>query len=170
LPLESDGTHCVYDLKPRPGQPENFILYAQGTPADRTNCFHEFWEYSAKLRRLRRVRAIATDYSWSNTGKWLPLADQQSVFVNNPSAGQLCAWHGDLLGTGEVKRTLFTRSNPIALGLPGSYYVMAPNPLVGSIQKPGEFYLMTDVPNAGKKNENVGPCSLLLYRLEPVSP
>ncbi|HXJ60143.1 MAG TPA: hypothetical protein VNU68_26145 [Verrucomicrobiae bacterium] len=170
LPIESDGTHCVYDLKPRPGQPENFILYAQGTPADRTNCFHEFWEYSAKLRRLRRVRAIATDYSWSNTGKWLPLADQQSVFVNNPSAGQLCAWHGDLLGTGEVKRTLFTRSNPIALGLPGSYYVMAPNPLVGSIQKPGEFYLMTDVPNAGKKNENVGPCSLLLYRLEPVLP
>jgi hypothetical protein len=170
LPSESGGTHCVYDLKPRPGQPDNFILYASQTPADRRVCFHEFWDYSTKTMRLRLLRAVETDYSWSNTGKWLPLADQQSVFVNNPSSGQLCTWHGDLLGTGEVKRTLFTRSNPIALGLPGSYYVMAPNPLVGSIQKPGEFYLMTDVPNAGKKNENVGPCSLLLYRLETASP
>jgi hypothetical protein len=30
----------------------------------------------------------------------------------------------------------------------------------------GEYYLMTDVPNAGKQAENPGPCSLLLYRLE----
>ena len=38
--------------------------------------------------------------------------------------------------------------------------------VLGSAKTPGEFYLMTDVPNAGKKAEDVGPCSLLLYRLE----
>ena len=46
---------------------------------------------------------------------------------------------------------------------------MAPSPLVGSVQKLGEIYLMTDAPNAEKKAENVGPCSLLLYRLEAKS-
>jgi hypothetical protein len=80
--------------------------------------------------------------------------------------GQLCAWHGDILGGGTVKRTLLAKSNPITLGLQGSYYVMSPSALIGSDQKPGEFYVMTDAPNAGKKAEEVGPCSLMLYRLE----
>jgi hypothetical protein len=65
-----------------------------------------------------------------------------------------------------MQRTLLARSNPIPLGLPGSYYVMSPSPLVGSVAQRGEYYLMTDVPNAGKQAENPGPCSLLLYRLE----
>ena len=166
LPGEDEGSHFAYDLKPMPGQPENFTLYATKTPADRRNCFHEFWGYSAREMRLRHLRSIETDYSWSNAGKWLPLSDHQSVFINNPSSGQLCAWHGDLLGGGPVKRTLLARSNPISVGMQGSYYVMLPSPLVGSAQKPGEIYFMTDNPNAGKKNEDAGPCSLLLYRLE----
>ena len=119
--------------------------------------------------RLRLLRSIETDYSWSNSGKWLQLADHESVFINNPSLGQLCAWHGYILGGGEVKRTLLAKSNPISLGMQGSYYVMSPSPLVGSAQKPGEIYLMTDGPNAGKESQDVGPCSLLLYRLEAKS-
>jgi len=166
LPNEKEGSHCAYDLKPLPGQPENLILYATKIPADRQNCSHEFWAYSVKEMRLRLLRSIETDYSWSNSGKWLFLSDHQSVFMNNPSSGQLCAWHGDILGGREVKRTVLPRSNPLSLGLQGSYYVMAPSPLLGSAKTPGEFYFMTDVPNAGKKAEDVGPCSLLLYRLE----
>ena len=169
LPQENEGSHCAYDLKPMPEHRENFVLYTTKTPADRQNCAHEFWEYSTKDMRLRLLRSINTDYSWSNSGKWLPLSQRESVFINNPSLGQLCAWHGDLLGGGEVKRTLLGKANPISLGLQGSYYVMSPNPLVGSVQMPGECYVMTDAPNAGKKADEVGPCSLLLYRLESKS-
>jgi len=169
LPNENEGSHCAYDLKPLPGQSENFVLYATKTPADRRNCAHEFWRYSAREKKLRLLGSVGTDYSWSNSGKWLPLSDHQSVLINNPSLGQLCAWHGDILGGGEVKRTMLARSNPISLGLQGSYYVMSPSALVGSAQKPGEIYFMTDAPNAGKKAEDVGPCSLLLYRLEAKS-
>jgi len=166
LPIENEGNRCAYDLRPLPGQSENFIIYSTKTPADRRNCFHEFWEYSARDMRLRHLRSVDTDYSWSNSGKWVPLSEHQSVLINNPSLGQLCAWHGDILGGGEVKRTMLARSNPISLGMQGSYYIMTPSPLVGSAQKSGEIYLMTDCPNAGKKAEDVGPCSLLLYRLE----
>jgi len=42
-----------------------------------------------------------------------------------------------------------------AQGMQSSYYVMSPSPLVGSAQKPGEFYVMSDCPNAGKKAEEV---------------
>jgi hypothetical protein len=169
LPSDRDGTYCVYDLKPKPGEPNRFVLYASRSPAEQKECFHEFWEYSADEKsrpRLRRVAAVPTEYSWSNTGKWLPLSERHSVFVNNPSSGQLCVWHGNILEGGPVSRTLLPRSNPMTLGLSGSYYVMSPSPLVGSLQKPGEFYVMTDNPNAGKKSENVGPCSFLLYRFE----
>jgi hypothetical protein len=166
LPSGSEGSHCVYDLRPWEGRPEHFILYATKSPADKQNCAHEFWEYSSRDKRLRLLRSIPTDYSWSNTGKWLWLSENESFFVNNPSSGQLCAWHGNILGAGDVKRTLLAKSNPISVGLQGSYYVMSPSPLVGSKQKPGEFYIMTDGPNAGKTPEDVGPCSLLLYRLE----
>jgi len=166
LPCETEGSHCAYDLRPMPGQPENFILYATKTPADRRNCSHEFWEYSAKEKSLKLLRSVETDYSWSNSGKWLPLSKNESVLINNPSLGQLCAWHGDILGRGELKRTMLAKSNPIFLGLQGSYYVMSPSQLVGSVEAPGEFYLLTDAPNAGKKAEEVGPCSLLVYRLE----
>jgi len=61
---------------------------------------------------------------------------------------------------------MLAKSNPISLGMQSSYYVMSPSPLVGSTQAPGESYFITDGPNAGKKAEDVGPCSLLLYRLE----
>src|ERR1043166_9601147 len=166
LPGDGDGSHCAYDLRPMPGRTENFILYATKSPANHRNCSHEFWAYSAKEMRLRLLRSIETDYSWSNAGRWLPLSDHQSVLINNPSLGQLCAWHGDILGTGEVKRTMLAKSNPLSLGMQGSYYVMSPSPLVGSVQNPVELYFMTDCPNAGKKAEQVGPCSLLLYRLE----
>ena len=169
LPQENEGNHCAYDLRPISGRGENFILYATKTPADRRNCFHEFWGYSAKGKSIKLFRAVETDYSWSNSGKWLPLSKNESVLINNPSLGQLCAWHGDILDGGEMRRTLLAKSNPISLGLQGSYYVMSPNPLVGAVQNPGEFYVMTDAPNAGKKAEEVGPCSLLLYRLEAKS-
>jgi hypothetical protein len=165
LPNESEGSHLAYDVRPVSSQPEDFILYATKSPADHRNCSHEFWGYSSKEMRLRLLRSIETDYSWSNAGRWLPLSDHESVFINNPSSGQLCAWHGDIVGGGELKRTMLARSNPVLLGMQGSYYVMSPSPLVGSAQKPGEIYVMTDVPNAGKKAEAVGPCSLLLYRL-----
>jgi hypothetical protein len=166
LPQEGEGSHLAYDLKPMPGQPGDLILYATRSPADHRNCSHEFWTYSTKEMRLKLLRSVETDYSWSNPGKWLPLSKHQSAFINNPSLGQLCAWHGDILGGGTVKRTLLAKSNPITLGLQGSYYVMSPSALIGSDQKPGEFYVMTDAPNAGKKAEEVGPCSLMLYRLE----
>ncbi len=166
LPAENEGNHCAYDLRPKPGRLENFILCATRTRGDRKNCAHEFWAYSAKEMQLHLLRSITTDYSWSNSGKWLPLSDHQSIFINNPSLGQLCAWHGDILGGGQVNRTMLAKSNPVSLGLQGSYYVMSPSPLVGSVQTPEEFYLLTDAPNAGKKAENVGPCSLRLYRLE----
>jgi hypothetical protein len=166
LPLEGEGSHLAYDLRPTPGHPESFVLYATKSPADHQNCAHEFWTYSAKEMRLRLVHSVETDYSWSNSGKWMPLSAQQSVLINNPSLGQLSAWHGDILGGGQVKRTLLERSNPIQLGMQGSYYVMMPSALVGAAQTPGEFYLMTDCPNPGKKAEDVGPCSLLLYRLK----
>jgi len=152
-----------------PGERDKLIIYATQTPANHENCAHEFWQYSASEMRLKLLCSIPTDYSWSNSGKWLPLGARQSVLINNPSLGQLCAWHGDILGGGEVKRTMLSKSNPISLGLPGSYYVMTPNALVGSTHQPGEIYIMTDAPNAGKKAEEAGPCSLLLYRAEPTS-
>jgi len=166
LPSEIEGNHCAYDLRPIPNRPENFIIYATKSPADK-RCAHEFWGYSTREKRLWLLRSIETDYSWSNSGKWLPISEQQSVFINNPSSGQLCAWHGDILGGADIKRTILSRSNPISLGMQGSYYVMSPSPLVGSLQKPGEIYIMTDAPNAGKKAEDAGPCSLLLYGLKP---
>ena len=65
LPKEVEGSHCVYDLKPMPGQPENFILYATKTPADKQHCAHEFWEYSSREKQLRLLRSIETEYSWT---------------------------------------------------------------------------------------------------------
>lgn len=166
LPCEAEGNHCAYDLKPLPGQPHSFVIYATQTPADHRGCAHEFWSYSAQAMRLRLLRSIPADYSWSNPGKWIELSEYMSVFINNPSLGQLCAWHGDILGGGPVKRSTLGRSNPISLGLQGCYYIMSPGPLAGSRPTPGEIYIMTDAPNAVKKAEEAGPCSLLLYRLE----
>ena len=34
LPVENEGSHCAYDLRPMPGQRESFILYASKTPAN----------------------------------------------------------------------------------------------------------------------------------------
>ena len=172
LPCENEGSRCAYELRPLPAtnapspeQANDFILYVTKSPVEHRNCLHEFWAYSSKEMRLRLLRSIATDYSWSNTGKWLPLSEHQSVFINNPSSGQLCVWHGDILGAGEVKRTMLAKSDPISIGMQGSYYVMSPSPLVGSTQTSGDLYLMTDCPNPGKKAEAVGPCSLLLYHV-----
>ena len=168
LPMATEGNHCAYDLRPSRDLSGELIFYASSTPANHQNCRHEFWRYSPREQKLEILRSIETDYSWSNSGKWLPLSESRSVFINNPSLGQLCAWSGHLLGTGEIKRSMLPKSNPIAVGLQGSYYVMSPSPLVGSMQTTGESYLMTDAPNAGKKEKEPGPCSLLLYRLQTV--
>ena len=55
--------------------------------------------------------------------------------------------------------------DPLAIGYQCSSYTMVPNPLQGSVESPGEVYVMSDVYNPGKLREDRGPCSLLLWRL-----
>ncbi len=166
LPTDGDGTYLSYDL--RPPDPEDWsrlILYYNKTPKERKICHHEFWEYNTQTRQLRLLRSLETEYGLSNAGKWMPLSEQSSVFINNPSMGQLHVWEGDILGGGEVTRAPLPGANPLALGFMASAYLFTPNPLQGSVVVPGEIYLASDCFNPGRTPEKPGSCSFLLWRL-----
>ncbi len=170
LPAGGDGKYFSFDLRP-PNSTDwsRLILYYNRTPKEHgewsKTCYHEFWEYDTQTRRLRLLRSLETELSLSNAGKWIPVSEQSSVFINNPCMSQLHIWEGNILGGGEVVRTPLPRANPPAIGYLGSAYLFAPNPLQGSVVSPGEIYIANDCFNPGRNPEKSGPCSFLLWRL-----
>ena len=48
-------------------------------------CYHEFWQYDVEMQLLRLLRSPETEYGLANYGKCLPVSDDFSAFINNPS-------------------------------------------------------------------------------------
>ncbi|MAE18232.1 hypothetical protein CMK12_04720 [Candidatus Poribacteria bacterium] len=66
-----------------------------------------------------RIGTFKTDeYGLANYGKWLPVSDDFSAFINNPSMSALHVWQGDIFGGKEVSSTLLIGANPLRLGYP----------------------------------------------------
>ena len=166
LPADTDGTYFSFDLRPPdPTDWSKLVLYYNRQSKDHNDCYHELWEYDTKVRRLRQLRSLETQYGMSNSGKWIPASDDSSVFINNPSMGRLHSWRGDILGDGEVACEPLPGANPLSLGYQATASLFAPNVLQGSVLSPGETYIASDCFNPGKKPEESGPCSFLLWRL-----
>ncbi len=167
LPAGGAGTYICYDLRPRdPGDWRRLILYYNRQSKNRSACFHEFWEYDTTERALRMLRSIPVEYIAANPGKWVPLAGNASVFLNNPSMSTTHVWTGNILGPGSIDHNPLPRTDVLESGYLASSYLMTPNVLQGSVRNPGHRYLISDCHNLDKKRDAPGPCSLLLWRLD----
>jgi len=166
LPAYGDGAYFSFDLRPLDASDWNkLIFYYNRIPKAHTVCHHEFWEYDVRAKEIRCLRSLKIGYNLANAGKWIRLSDKSSVFLNNPSMGQLNVWEGDILGGGEVIRTPLPGVNPLARGYLATSYLFVPNPLQGSSVLPRELYVASDCFNPGKDAKEPGPCSFLLWRL-----
>jgi hypothetical protein len=163
---EGKGSWCAYDMRPEKPGAWGSLIIAHSSAPDGGQAMHRFLRYDVAARRLTVVREMPVPYGYVNPGKWLPIAERHSVFLNNPSLGQVNAWEGDVLGEGELRARRLARTNPIELGYQGQEYLMTPNPLLGSVLTAGEAYLMCDTYNPEKQASRPAPLSLLLWRLE----
>ncbi len=166
LPANGDGIYFSFDLRPLdPSDWSKLVFCYNKLPKEHTVCYHEFWEYDARAKQMRRLRSLKTEYNLANPGKWIPVSDKSSVFINNPCMSQLNVWEGDILGGGEITRTPLPGANPLARGYLATSYLFVPNLLQGAIASPGEIYVASDCFNPGKDAKEPGPCSFLLWRL-----
>ena len=166
LPADAvDGRYLSYDMRPvRPGDWQHLLIYHNMSPKDGP-WRHDFLVYDLTTRKLRLVNEVPTARGYSNAGKWQYISPTRSVFINNPSMGKLQAWEGDILGGEKVVAEPVAGMDPLELGYQASSYVMTPNPCQGSVTVPGVMYVMSDVYNPEKLQQDPGPCSLLLWRL-----
>ena len=166
LPAEVDGNYWCQDLRPRDAEDwSRLVLFYNKQPATRENNRHEFWEYDVRARRLRLLRSRRVPYPLSNAGRWLPMPEGQSLFINNPSMNRLVVWSGDLLGRGPIRRTPLPGGDVIQRGYQASIYLAAPNVLQGSLRAPGELCVAADCYHRVPPGEKPKACSLLLWRL-----
>lgn len=167
FPTGNEGNYFSYDMRPERDEDwSKLIIYYNKQPTDHNNCRHEFWRYDTKARKLVLLRSLDTEYSESNPGKWLSVSKTHSIFVNNPSLGQLIAWEGDILGGGEVLKRPIPNANPSNMNYQFSAYVFAPNVLQGAILSQDEIYLASDFVNMERERDKSGPCSFMLWRIK----
>jgi len=165
LPANGNGSYFSYDLRPiNPKDWSKLIIYYNRYPEGRKACHHEFWEYNTKTKQLKLLRSLEVEDSLANSGKWIPVSDKYSIFINNPCMGQYNIWEGDILGDGSVNRTPLPKTNPFELGYQATAYTFVPNVLQGSVVSDG-VYFASDCFNQDKKPDKSGPCSFLLWRL-----
>jgi len=167
IPVDVAGNHFSYDMRPQNQDDwSKLIIYYNRHPSDNKDNRHEFWRYDTKTMKLELLRSIDTEPGLSNGGKWIPIDKNRSVFINNPSMGQLMTWEGDILGEGEITRTPMDKANPIEMGYQGSVYMFTPNVLQGSIISEGDIYIATEFIGKERKPDKPGPCSFMLWRLD----
>jgi len=171
LPQGPTGSHVCYDLRPRSGNDRSrLILYAVNSVSETVNT-HELWQYDLAARQLTLLSSFEGGRLYGNPGKWLPFASGGSVMINNPCLGRLATWEGNLLA-GQAEMKIIPGADPISLGYTQVNYVMAPNPIYGSIvSNDRDFYIMSDCKNpnppdnTGRPGEESGTFSLLLWRM-----
>jgi hypothetical protein len=168
LPAGKAGRFLPYDIRPPDAADwSKLILYCGNEASDQElPPSHDFWEYDLNARKLRLVRRVPTTVLRSNPGRWFPVSNKSSVFLNNPCLSNLALWEGDILGQGEVIYRALDGATPLRDGYPSTLYVLVPNPLYGSVFSPHGVYVGTDCYNAGKSADEAGPCSLLAWYLE----
>lgn len=165
FPTNGNGSYFSYDLRPRDAKDwSKLVIYYNRSPEDHKICNHEFWEYNTKTEQLKLLRSIDTEYGLSNSGKWVPISDKYSIFINNPSMGQFCMWEVNLFGDNSADRIPLPKTNPFELGYLATSYTFVPNVLQGSLVS-NEVYFASDCFNKDKKPDKSGPCSFLLWRL-----
>lgn len=168
---ERPGRYWAYELTPvDPDDWSRLAIVATRAPEEGTVRQLQFWEYDAEERALHLRRTVendfATDESVTNAGRWLPVSETRSLFVNNPHLDRLCVWDGDLLGDGPYTFGPLERGDVKALGYERSRHVLVPDVLSGSV-RPGRFrYVAADVNQRLLERGASGPCSLLLWRIE----
>jgi len=159
IPINKEGYYFSYDMRPlNQNDWGELIIYYNVNPIDHQDCRHEFWKYNTKEKKLEKLNSIKTEYGMSNAGKWIPIDSDYSIFINNPSMGQLNAWEGNILDGEDAKRSPIPKTNPIESGFKGSAYIFTPNVLQGSIISNDEIYLASDFINQDKPNT----CSFIL--------
>lgn len=167
FPVDNEGNYFSYDMRPQNDEDwSNLIIYYNKQPADRKDCRHEFWRYNTKTKQLSLIRSIETEYSSSNSGRWIPITKGYSAFINNPSLGQLNIWKGDILGGGEITRCLIPNTNPKEMGYQFSAYLFVPSVLQGSVASPDSIYIASDFVNKERESDKSGPCTFILWRLD----
>jgi hypothetical protein len=166
LPGETDGNYLCCDLRSAWGDDRSrLILSYNKWPKNGAKCRHEFWAYRPESKTLEQIRSIPVAADLANYGKWLPISDRRSVFINNPSMGTLHVWHGDLLGEGSVTHSPLTPTDPRLLGLAGTGYLFIPNPLQGSVGRAGGAWCGVDYILRRKDAQARGPDVFLLFQL-----
>ncbi len=166
FPIVEDGSYSVFDMRPLDEGWTRLALMYNKVPVTKAGCRHELWEYDTTTRQTSMLWGADVNYNSANAGRWLPLGEGKSLFLNDPSMGQLRAWMGDFAGGGSVEQFELPHTNPRLYGYAGNSYLSVPTPLTGSVSNPGSFYVMIDCLRADRPENSPDPCALLLYRLE----
>lgn len=156
------GEYLAYDLRPfAPNDWSRLMLYCDAHGEQR----HDYWQYETATKKLRLLRSVPCDAGASTPGRWVPLTNDRTAFINNPSSSQLRLWQGDLTGQGPVNSSLLPQTHPIDRGFQANAYLFSPNPLQGSILVSGETIVATDAYSPNRSNVTSGPCSFLMWKL-----
>ena len=165
LPAEKDGKYLSFDLRPLDGEGWSKLgLYYNKQPKDHKGDSHEFWEYDVKNHQLHLLNSVETQTSFLNAGKWIPLSNG-SVFVNNPSMGQIYVWEGDITGGGEIVKRPLPGANPMKRGYQATAYMFAANVLQGSVIPKEGVYIAADCFNPCRAPKTSGPSSFLMWKI-----
>ncbi len=156
------GEYIAYDLRPfDPGDWSRLMICCTASTDPR----HDFWQYTPKDQRLRLLRSVPCDPGAAAPGRWIPVSQARSIFVNNPSLSQLRLWELDLNSERPAVQSFLPQTHPRERGFLANAYLFSPNPLQGSLLVPGETVVAVDAYNPNRSNETSGPCSFLMWKL-----
>ncbi|MBT5713448.1 hypothetical protein HOI71_20540, partial [Candidatus Poribacteria bacterium] len=101
FPADGLEQRSGFDLRPAGTDTwDGLVISRSRTPRTRTVTTYEIWEYDVRVRRLRLLRSLEVPYDNAKGGKWLPVSEGRSLYVDSVSAGGLRFWEGDVLGEG----------------------------------------------------------------------
>jgi len=83
LPAETDGNYWCLDMRPAADDWSTLALYYNKYPKNRQDCRHEFWTYAPATGTLTKHREIKVPEGQINYGKWIPIAEGRSAFIQS---------------------------------------------------------------------------------------
>ena len=170
FPADGLEQRSGFDLRPAGTDTwDGLVISRSRTPRTRTVTTYEIWEYDVRVRRLRLLRSLEVPYDNAKGGKWLPVSEGRSLYVDSVSAGGLRFWEGDVLGEGRLVRRHSPGRVP-GLGLRGRLYFFVPNPLRGSVCPPEDFAIAASRSYRDDADGGIRLRSFEMWRLRLAAP